>query len=549
MGTFRVEANNSDIALDWLNVNQQIDELPLSKGGDNTPFLQLGHCELNRGSLINQLGTQIAYFEGGYYRICTAIYPRLKAPLPDDTLPERSPSPAVELNGGLSFLFGPSTSPRRSLPVSMEQLLTTIKDENTMPGCGVELTPDERELEITREERGAYGLDSGKYRLTEVTDNPMTAPIYLFENEREKIPDNPEEFAHHYDFHARLLEKIVTSLCLAADEEIPNAVFNLEPEDNALLQIKKLKQGLVMAKKQLNAAGFDDIDDSEITKNIILERPNISFQEVGGQEKAKTELNDVIAGLEDPEEFYSEGATPPTGVMLYGPSGTGKTILAKATAGVANAAFYNVELSSILHSLWGKTERYIQKIFDMARENAPAIIFLDEIDAIARQRNSLNSAYSSIVNVLLVNMDGMRERSNGVVVIAATNLLDLVDDSLLRPGRFDMLIPVDMPDEAAREQIFNIHKRAALMRAGRPEGSIIDANFDIQKFVADSKGYSGADIEELLRRGLVERVRQKRRGITPLPLNANDLEEQIKAYERVRKDKMIRKETMGFRKQ
>lgn len=434
------------------------------------------------------------------------------------------------------------------LPVGLGQLAEVMRRRDGLPGHRVEYDFDRQEVKVVPTNISSESNGHSKFTLQGRTDISTMPPFYLIENEEEKVPEDPDEFARKYGFYARLVEEVVLSLYEAKRESSPDAVFNFTPADGTETRIKQAEQKLSFAKRQLNAAGFvDDGDDEDIDKRIVIEKPRVRFTDVGGQEKAKTELSDVVAGLADPDEFYSEGAEPPNGVMLYGPSGTGKTLLARATAGEANATIFSVGLASVLHSLWGKTERYIQRIFDKAAEQAPAIIFFDEIDAIARQRSNLNQAYSSIVNVLLTNMDGMQERSQNVVVVGATNLLDLVDDALLRPGRFDMLIPVDLPDDAGRAQIFEIHRQKALERATRPSDEIFDRNFDMAKLISGTRGFSGADISEILRRGLVERVRTKRRGIAPHPLTAEDLIEQIASYEKVRRDKANRTDRgLGF---
>lgn len=379
------------------------------------------------------------------------------------------------------------------------------------------------------------------YKVQSRADIGMMPPFYYIESVKRPVERDFEEFAGRYNFHGRLIEAVVRSLYRAKKEELPNRAYNFVPADHAKARVEQAEKMLAISKKQLNNLGFmDEADDEDIERKIVVEKPQVKFGDVGGQYRAKTELGDIVAGLENPGEFYEEGAEPPSGVLLYGPSGTGKTLLARAVAGESDATFFSVGLASILHSLWGKTERYIQRIFDKAREQAPAIIFFDEIDAIARQRSSLNQAYSSIVNILLTNLDGLQERSKGVVVMGATNLLDLVDDALLRPGRFDMLIPVDLPNDEEREQILRIHQDQALRRTSRPASEIIDPDFDFQLFLNRTKGFSGADIAELQRRALVERVRSKRRGITPHPVNAQDLVNQIALYEQVRKDRASR---------
>lgn len=551
---FRVEASGADLAHKWLLVIDRASKLPIQiLKEDDDSSLGLGELDIHN-TLIHKIDARAAYIPGGDYKLMTLLIPKIdKIPSPNRSRMYRSGlHEADELSQLLGGVLGGGLAGRGisfegfmvgggELPVGLGLLAQVMNRRGNLPGYRVEYDFDQQEVKVIPSENASEGNEHSKFTLLGKTDVPTMPPLYFLENKEERVPENPDEFARKYGFYARLVEEVVLSLYEAKSEISPDTVFNFAPDDNTATSIKQAEQKLSFAKRQLSAAGFmEDGDDEDIDKRIVIEKPRVRFTDVGGQEKAKTELGDVVAGLADPDEFYSEGAEPPSGVMLYGPSGTGKTLLARATAGEANATIFSVGLASILHSLWGKTERYIQRIFDKAAEQAPAIIFLDEIDAIARQRSSLNQAYSSIVNVLLTNMDGMQERSRNVVVIGATNLLDLVDDALLRPGRFDMLIPVDLPDDAGRAQIFAIHRQKAIERATKPVDEIFDSHFDIAKLISSTRGFSGADIAEILRRGLVERVRTKRRGVNSHPLTAEDLIEQIALYEKVRRDKANR---------
>lgn len=558
---FRVEASGADLVHKWLGVIDKASQLPIPiLKEDDDPSLGLGTLDVHN-TLIHQIDARAAYISGGNFELKTILFPRK-----DEIRSPRSRTYGSGLFGAdesgqiLSGVLGGGLAGRGisiegfmlggggELPVGLGRLAEVMRRRDSLPGHRVEYDFDRQEVKVVPTNISSESNGHSKFTLQGRTDVPTMPPFYFIENEKEKVPEDPDEFARKYGFYAGLVEEVVLSLYEAKRESSPDAVFNFTPADGTETRIKQAEQKLSFAKRQLSAAGFvDDGDDEDIDKRIVIEKPRVRFTDVGGQEKAKTELSDVVAGLADPDEFYSEGAEPPNGVMLYGPSGTGKTLLARATAGEANATIFSVGLASVLHSLWGKTERYIQRIFDKAAEQAPAIIFFDEIDAIARQRSNLNQAYSSIVNVLLTNMDGMQERSQNVVVVGATNLLDLVDDALLRPGRFDMLIPVDLPDDAGRAQIFEIHRQKALERATKPVDEIFDRNFDMAKLISGTRGFSGADISEILRRGLVERVRTKRRGIAPHPLTAEDLIEQIAIYEKVRRDKANRTDRgLGF---
>lgn len=543
---FRVEASGSDIALNWLRTTETATSLPVQILEDQEPMLPLGRIEI-RNSLLESVYSGLSYLRGAQYQFRTHFIFRQNRPANSGVISEllvlpRRQSLEESVGQVLENILGMGANAKPAEhPVSLQLLTQTIQERERFPSYKFEFNSDIDAVMQPIDSNPEYSI------IAPVV--PSLGPIYSFENIRAKIPTDPEEFARKYEFYARIVEEVVLSLYQASEKNSPNTILNFAPPDNTTDSIRQLEKKLSFTKKQLNAAGYiEDGYDEDIERGIVLDRPVTRFVDVGGQEKAKTELSDVVAGLENPYEFYSEGAEPPNGVLLYGPSGTGKTLLARATAGEAEAKIFAVGLASILHSLFGKTERYIQRIFDKAREEAPAIIFFDEIDAIARQRNHLNAAYSSIINTLLTNMDGMRERTDNVVVLGATNMLELVDDALLRPGRFDLLIPVELPDETGRAQVLEIHRRMAIERALRRgvTAEIFEPDFDLEKLVKKTQGFSGADLAEILRRALVERVRLKRRGINPGLLSAANVIYQIDQYEQVRKDKLKKLGNLGI---
>jgi transitional endoplasmic reticulum ATPase len=232
-----------------------------------------------------------------------------------------------------------------------------------------------------------------------------------------------------------------------------------------------------------------DIEPSAL-REVYVEVPNVRWSDIGGLEEAKQALREAVEWpLKYPDMFEKASIKPPKGILLYGPPGTGKTLLAKAVATESEANFISVKGPEIFSKWVGESEKAIREIFRKARQAAPCIVFIDEIDAIAPRRGSSigdSHVTDRVVNQLLTEMDGI-EDLKGVVVIAATNRPDMLDPALLRPGRFDRLIYVPLPDTRAREEIFKIHLR------GKP----LDKDVDLQKLVSLTEGYTGADIAAL----------------------------------------------------
>jgi transitional endoplasmic reticulum ATPase len=232
-----------------------------------------------------------------------------------------------------------------------------------------------------------------------------------------------------------------------------------------------------------------DITPSAL-REVVIQVPNVKWTDIGGLEKVKEELRMAIEWpLKYPELFEKSGAKPPKGILLYGPPGCGKTLLAKAVANESESNFISVKGPEILSKWVGESERAIREIFRKARQAAPCIIFFDEIDAIAPMRGSGigdSRVTERIISQLLTEIDGLEEL-RGVVVIAATNRPDLLDPALLRPGRFDRLIYVAPPDLETRKEILKVHTR------NKPLADDVDLN----KLAELTEGYTGADLEAL----------------------------------------------------
>ena len=225
----------------------------------------------------------------------------------------------------------------------------------------------------------------------------------------------------------------------------------------------------------------------------------VEWSQVAGADEAKAELQEVVDFLKDPARFKELGASVPKGIMLHGPPGTGKTLLAKAVAKESGAKFYAQSASSFVEMFAGLGAARIRRLFQIARDNRPAIIFIDEIDAVGGERGSdNNSEREQTLNQLLVEMDGFRSTGD-LVVIAASNLLDKLDPALLRPGRFDRQIFVSPPDVAGREEIMKVHTR------GKPLG-----NVDLAMIARQTSGLTGADLANLCNEAAIFAARQDR---------------------------------------
>jgi hypothetical protein len=232
---------------------------------------------------------------------------------------------------------------------------------------------------------------------------------------------------------------------------------------------------------------------------------SISFADIGGQDDAKAELEMIFLAIRDPAAFAAWGSRPPRGILLYGPPGTGKTMLARALARESGARFIHVRATDIVSKWYGEAERRLQQAFDWARNDRPAVMFFDEIDAIARSRDDAHEATHRIVSTFLENLDGL-QAIEGVIVLGATNRPEAVDEALTRPGRFDRLVEVPLPSAPGRRAIFEIHMSNAESKAGR---RLFDdlTEADWEALVAATDGFSGADIGESVRRVLEARVR------------------------------------------
>jgi len=240
---------------------------------------------------------------------------------------------------------------------------------------------------------------------------------------------------------------------------------------------------------------------------IIGKRPNISFKDVAGTKEAKKEISEVVDFLRDPKAFFEMGARIPRGVLLVGAPGTGKTLLARAVAGEAKVPFFHTSGPEFEEMLVGAGAARVRDLFKRAKALSPSIIFIDEIDAVARRRglDMKSSNTEQTLNQILVEMDGFEKRE-AVIIIAATNRPDVLDPAIMRPGRFDRIVTLGLPDNGEREEIIKIHAR----------GKKLEDSVDLKEIAQFTIGFSGAQLENLMNEAAIQAVRNNHERVTKL---------------------------------
>ena len=266
---------------------------------------------------------------------------------------------------------------------------------------------------------------------------------------------------------------------------------------------------------KMNAGGNNKAFEFSKSRAKIEGNIKVRFKDVAGCDEEKEEVKEIIDYLKDPKRFTDMGARIPKGMLMVGPPGTGKTLLAKAVAGEADVPFFSISGSDFVEMFVGTGASRVRDMFKKAQQTAPCIVFIDEIDAVGRQRGAGmgggNDEREQTLNQLLVEMDGMGE-NKGIVIIAATNRPDVLDPALLRSGRFDRQITVNLPDKRGRYEILKVHAR----------NKKLAPNANLEGLAKRTPGFSGADLENVLNEGAILAVRDKRKVIT-----MEDLDEAI----------------------
>jgi len=289
------------------------------------------------------------------------------------------------------------------------------------------------------------------------------------------------EFTH--GFAGADLESLAKEAAMRALRRFLPEIEMGEPIPSEVLKKMDVKQDdFLQALKEIEPSSL---------REVMVEIPQVSWQDVGGLDDIKEKLKDSVERpISDPESFIKKGIEPPKGILLYGPPGTGKTLLAKAIANESNANFISIKGPEVLSKWVGESEKAIREVFKKARQTAPSVVFLDELDALAPKRGERGSDGTSerVVNQLLTSLDGI-ERTTDIIVLGATNRPDRIDHALLRAGRFDHRLSVPIPNRKARKKIFEVHTKEMPLAD--------DVNFD--HLVNSTDSYVGADIESVCR--------------------------------------------------
>lgn len=332
-------------------------------------------------------------------------------------------------------------------------------------------------------EEKAYSVPSVSYFLDDIRDDVKAYNV--------KHPDKPIV----YDYKAGTSNTWILSM-------LPSLLMFVVLIALGIYAFKKM--GGAMSNEANRTLGFGKIKTKTLVED---EKRKTTFKDVAGCDEEKAELEELVEFLKNPESFTELGARIPRGVLLVGPPGTGKTLLARAVAGEAGAPFLSISGSDFVEMYVGVGASRVRDLFEQAKKKAPAIVFIDEIDAVGRHRGAGtgggNDEREQTLNQLLVEMDGFGTNS-GIIVIAATNRPDVLDPALLRPGRFDRQITVNRPDAHGREDILKVHSR------NKPLGPDVD----LKEIAKDTIGFTGADLENLLNEAALLAVRRKKKALT-----------------------------------
>ena len=319
----------------------------------------------------------------------------------------------------------------------------------------------------------------------------------------------------------------ITELCKEAAMKALRRVLPEIDFEVDFIAAEVLNKLVVAMEDFLDALRF--VDPSAL-REVLIETPNVAWNDIGGLQEVKQELREAIEWpLKYSDVFEEAGAKPPKGILLFGAPGTGKTLLAKAVAKESEANFIHVKGPALMNKFVGESEKGVREIFRKAKQTAPCVIFFDEIDALAPKRGSgITDSHVSerVISQLLTEMDGLEEL-HGVIILAATNRIDIIDQALLRPGRFDLLLQVPPPDEEARLEILKIHT------VKNP----LAKECSLQELVEETEGYTGAEIEAVCRAATMRAIRrfinnstkqETRRKPPKLEESMEDLQEAIK---------------------
>ncbi len=351
-------------------------------------------------------------------------------------------------------------------------------------------------------------LNNNKVEEIEVTPRER-AKVYEVTGKLDGYDENESFFVR-----IPLSDQVMKQLVEASETGDFSFTTNTDPESSTLLLVLVNILPIVLLafvafwflSKQMGG-GKNSFDFGKSKAKLSSDKNKVTFKDVAGLNEEKEEVKELIDFLKNPKKFQKLGARIPKGVLLYGPPGTGKTLLARAVAGEANVPFYYISGSDFVELFVGVGASRVRDMFQQAKRTAPCLIFIDEIDAVGRQRGTGigggHDEREQTLNQLLTEMDGFGE-NEGIIIIAATNRPDVLDPALLRPGRFDRQVTVNLPDVKGREEILKVHAR----------NKVLAPSVNIAAIAKRTPGYSGADLENLLNEAALLAVRRNKDAIT-----------------------------------
>lgn len=378
-----------------------------------------------------------------------------------------------------NFLFMPWAAERRVTEVGYDRFIEMTEEKDVGQ---VEINQEDNEIVFTDKDGSAI------YKTGMVEDPDLTRRLY----------DSGAKFS------GQIVEQMSPILSILLSWILPVVIF--------------IVIGQYMSRKLMKKAGGPNSmifgNGKSNAKVYVKSSEGIRFSDVAGEDEAKENLAEIVDYLHNPGKYREVGAAVPKGILLVGPPGTGKTMLAKAVAGEANVPFFSMSGSEFVEMFVGMGASKVRDLFRQAKEKAPCIVFIDEIDAIGQKRDGRvggNDEREQTLNQLLTEMDGF-ETNNGVIILAATNRPESLDPALTRPGRFDRRVPVELPDLKGREEILKVHAKKVKL----------DETVDFNKIARMASGASGAELANIVNEAALRAVRENRRFVTQA-----DLEESI----------------------
>ncbi|GAA6618402.1 ATP-dependent zinc metalloprotease FtsH [Scytonema sp. NUACC26] len=351
-------------------------------------------------------------------------------------------------------------------------------------------------------------VQSGEIAKVELDETEQVARVYL----KDQKPDTQPQQVRLLEQNPELINKLREKKVDFEEVSSANSRAAVSLLINLMWILPLVALMLLFLRRSTNASSQAMNFGKSRARFQMEAKTGIKFDDVAGIEEAKEELQEVVTFLKQPEKFTAVGARIPKGVLLIGPPGTGKTLLAKAIAGEAGVPFFSISGSEFVEMFVGVGASRVRDLFKKAKENAPCLIFIDEIDAVGRQRGAGigggNDEREQTLNQLLTEMDGF-EGNTGIIIIAATNRPDVLDAALLRPGRFDRQVIVDAPDRKGRLSILQVHAR----------NKKVDPSVSLEVVARRTPGFTGADLANLLNEAAILTARRRKEAITQLEID------------------------------